>query len=188
MFRWIYWAPRRLVSKVVKKAQAPRPMMDDETLGTVLTALHDCWWSLSNSLGDVTSVIPPVKVTTKFSGYGYVKGRISAIKVNARVAVCSADDDMDYTEYCVLMDGAPILLVLRRGSSVLVTIIAERSFLADVFNTAAMSMNTVEEFRKMPEPVQRVMNDVLKRFYELRLKRLEEKAANNPIEKMLTYL
>jgi hypothetical protein len=107
-------------------------------------------------------------------------GRVDSYRIEA-------DDDMDFTEYCVLMDGAPTLLIMRRGHGVTVTIIAERDFLADVFNTAAMRMNSVEDFRHMPEPVQRVMNDVLERFYELRNKRLEVKATNNPIEKMLTY-
>lgn len=193
MFNWLFWHPRKAIAKTVQEVQevqevqASRPMMDDETLGTTLTTLHDCWWNLKDSLGVSMSFIPPVQVTTKFCGWGYVVGRTRAFNVNARLAVCEADDDMGFTKYCVLMDGVPSLLITRRYQGVSVTIITERDFVADVLNTAAMPMNSIADFRRMPEPVQRVMNDVLAKFHAHRLAFLEKKIDTNPIEKMLDY-
>ena len=76
---------------------------------------------------------------------------------------------------------------MRRGRGTTVTIVAARNFLAEVFNTAAMPMNTVEEFRRLPEPVQRVMNDVLEKILALYNKIQKDKEENGPIEKMLNY-
>lgn len=180
----MFWFLRKQVAKAVP----PQPMMTDAELAVALQVANDrLYWSLDYKLDKPWSLIPPVKVRTKFMGYGYVEGRTRALIVNARVAVCEADDDMDFTEHCVLIDGVPTLLILARGRHVSVTVIAERDFLADVFRTAALPMNNVAEFRKMPDPVQRVMNDVLAKIHALYMKLQQEKAAHEPIEKLLNY-
>lgn len=184
----MFWFLRKKVSQTVQKIVPPREPMNDETLAKVLDVVNNkLYWSLDWKLDKPWSVIPPVSCPIKFGGWGYVAGRTKAFIVNARVAVCEADDDMDFTECCVLLDGVPTLLILRRGYSTTVTIIAERDFTSEVFKTAAMKMNAVEDFRRLPAPVQKVMDDVLYAIYQRYLKLEGKKEAKNPIEKMLNY-
>jgi len=181
LFGWLR-LKRRAVTKAI--TPAPKEPMSDERLAQALTTFHKVSWNLKNATREAWGSIPKVKVTEKFGGWGYVDGRSEALKVNNRIRVTEADDDMDYSEYCVLVDGTPCLLILRKGGSVGVTIIAERDFLADVFHTAVMRCNDLADFRRMPAAVQKIMHDILEKVLIVQEKRAEKPTA---IDKMLEY-
>jgi hypothetical protein len=181
LFAWLRRPLKQVVAAVTPKPKEP---MSDERLALAISTFHKVSCNLKDATRDAWGTIMPVKVTEKFMGWGYVEGRTSALKVNGRIRVTEADDDMDFTEYCVLVDGTPCLLLLRKGGSLGVTIIAERDFLADVFHTAMMRCNNLEDFRRMPAPVQKIMHDVLEKVLILQEQRAEKPTA---IDKMVEY-
>lgn len=162
----------------------PKEPMSNDRLALAITTFHKVSWMLKDATRDAWGTIPKVKVTEKFGGWGFVEGRTSALSINSRIAVTEADECMDFSEYCVLVDGVPCLMILRKGNSVGVTIIAERDFLAEVFHAAMMRCNTLDDFRAMPLPVQKIMHDILEKVLVLQEKQV---AKHTAIEKMLEY-
>jgi hypothetical protein len=181
LFRWLRRPLKQVVAAVTPKPKEP---MSDERLALAISTFHKVAWNLKDATKEAWGTIMPVKVTEKFMGWGYVDGRDEALKVNSRIRVTEADDCMDFSEYCVVMEGTPCLLVKRKGDYVGVTIVAERDFLADVFNTAMMRCNNLEDFRRMPEPVQKIMHDVFEKVLILQEQKAEKPTA---IDKMVEY-
>lgn len=131
----------------------------------------------------------PVKCVEKFSGWGYVEGRTTEYRMGKRVSFVLADDDMEFSEYCVLIDGVPSLLISRGSerfapSGMAVTIISERAFIDSIFNKGWMPMSTVEHFNRLPLPVQTALMPIVR----LSAKIATERESNPPVamEKLLS--
>ena len=161
----------------------PEPQLTNGELIRAIEKLHACTWVLKDKTPKHWVKIPPVVVTETFGGWGFVSGRTEALKINDRIHITEADDDMDFSEYCVLVDNMPCLLLIRKGGNLLVAIIATRDFIDEVFNTHAMRLNSFEDFAKLPAPVQKIMHDVLQKVLEIR----DEIEQDSAVEKMLTY-
>ncbi len=188
LFGWISRGLAAFAVAVDPRPAEPLSRMSDDRLALAIKTFHNVSWWLRDSTKEAWVSIPKVKVTEKFMGWGYVEGRDCALKINRRVHVIEADDCIDFSEYCVLIEGMPCLLILRKGNDVGVTIIAERDFLADVFSTSMMRCNNIEDFYQMPEPVQKIMHDVFEKVLILRESAAEKQASQvTAIDKMVEY-
>lgn len=163
---------------------APKVPMTDDELAAAIALFYKVGWFLKDATRGEWLPIKPVDVAQPFGGWAFVQGKNEALRINSRVYITEAGDDMDYSEYCVLVDYVPCLLILLKSGAIHVTIVAERDFLAEVFNTAAMRCTSVEEFKQMPQPVQKIMRDVFEKVAQIHAKRT---AGTDAVEKMLSY-
>lgn len=153
------------VSPATPKAPQPKATMSDGEITAAITLVRRYQFREVSPWIN----IPKVKCPVKFMGWGYVVGRTRALKVNSRVMITEADDDMDFTEYCVLLDGVPTLLIMFRQNMYVTVVTEEEDFMAVVLNTNAMKLNNLDDFKALPVPVRKVMHDVLRHsFMELK--------------------
>lgn len=158
-----------LFSEETPKPQAPlestkasAPQRSTDALNDDLETLISIGFDLKHHTKKAWVNIPPVKVSTRFMGWGFVSGRKEALKINSRLHLVEADDDMDFTEYCILVDKVPCLLLLFRGNRLGVTMIHESvPFEQAVFKTNMIPCSNAKEFQSMPKPVQDIMLDTL---------------------------
>lgn len=165
--------------------KAPAPPVDDALLSNALKCFITAAWNLKSNTSEHWGLILPVRIGgIKFPGWGYVEGRTSALKVNSSISIVEADDDMDFTDHCVLINGTPCL-ILHRAAQFSVTIIAKTSLLDQVMHTHAMPMNSLEQFKALPAPVQLVMRDIMLRVLQIHEKKVA--TTPEPIERILEY-
>lgn len=127
------------------------------------------------------SRIPPVKCPVPFGGWGFVEGRTQGIKVNKSLTLTEADDDMDFSEACVLLDGVPSLLLSERRGSLTVTLIAGQDYFVELFNPSGNRVNTVAELNALPAQLQKIMKDIFAYAYERHV------PSDIGVEKVLRY-
>lgn len=126
-----------------------------------------------------------VECHTSFGGCGYVQGRQEGFSPNRRIKVVEADDDMDFSEVCVVFDNIPCLLLYSgRKSKGQVTIVAERDFLLEVFGSNGSECLTVDQLNQMAAPVRAVLLDVFLGFH----KTAKEKDSDPAIEALINYI
>lgn len=163
--------------------EAKAPELDIQ-LGINLyrNGIHDLKRMAGSSWGRISKVHCPVP----FGGWGYVEGRTEGFKVNRRLVVTEADDDMDFTETCVIVDGMPCLLLEERYNRLTVTMIAGQDYFHELFNSSGLPCCTVEQFERLAPPVQKILRDIFAKVIEEQKKRpggLDPSA----IETMLRY-
>lgn len=80
------------------------------------------WLLKQNTKEDAWKTIPKVVVERYFYGCGFVEGRTTALLVNEHLQLVEADEDLTYSEYCILRDGTPYLMMhLRSGRGLTVS-------------------------------------------------------------------
>ena len=151
MKRLLSWFRRKLVAPTL----SPVPMTDLE-LRIALQATIAYGYELRRKASPWVGV-PKIKCPVTFPGWGYVEGRKEALKINDRLHLSEADDDYGFTEYCVLVDQVPALLLCFQGTRLSVSYLQEGLLLSP----RGFSLCTVEDYHALPEPVQRIMHDVL---------------------------
>lgn len=174
---------KRVKAAVSKKPS--RPPMTTHELELAIKHFIDVGYGLRDRYQQAWRSIKPVNVTTQFCGWGYVRGRDKGVIVNSHLTLVEADDDMEFTEYCVLIDGVPAILVMRRHPGVKISIVAERSLFDQVMGSHWLPLNDVKDYERLLGPVQRVMHDVLRCVADLEIQRRD--SALDPIEKILDY-
>lgn len=138
------------------------------------------------SSSNLWSTRQPVKVTTKFGGWGFVEGRTREIRINTRVSLVEADEDMGFTDVCVLIDGSPCLILTATGNSLSGMIITEdRSYLQEVVGVGVFPCTTLGEFNTLPDGVKRVLRDVIQVSVD-RISETKNKTID-PVERLLAY-
>jgi hypothetical protein len=154
---------RHEATPATPKPPPPKATMSDGELTAAITLLKAHAYSLRSLVP--WQRIPKVETPVKFMGWGYVSGRTEGIKVNSKITITEADDCMDFVEYCVLVNREPTLLMLFKQGQLRITAVAEREFVAAVFNVDAMPLNNLEQYKSLPPAVQKVMHDVLRFFF-----------------------
>jgi hypothetical protein len=150
-------------------------------------------FDLFKMLGGVTR-IQAVKCPTKFGGWGYVEGRTSGVRVDPRITIVEADDDMEFTEVCVLIDNLPCLLIEEgyhanvAKSGLSVTVIVERDYLESVLSPGHLWCSTLEDYEQLPMPVKSVMLTIISRMYDYHYNRTTGLWRDqDAVEKVLSY-
>lgn len=135
------------------------------------------------------TAIWPVRVTTKFGGWGYVEGRTSGYRINSRLVIVPHDDCMDFTSVCLLIDRSPAMILEERYGRLTVSIINGRDYLDEVLGVGEMDCSNLESFKRLALPVQKVLSDVFAKVHA----DVQTSAAGKvrqdqePIEKILHY-
>lgn len=125
--------------------------------------------------------IPRVVCAVSFGGCGYVEGRTEGMKVNSRLVVTEADDDMGFSEVCFVIDRTPTLLVRSSGHGLSVFIIAGQDYFEELLSPSTLPFSTVEQFNKLPDPVKTPLSDFMQAFYK------SKPDPTEPMEKILAY-
>lgn len=172
--------PEALVQAFTPKADPP---LEGPHLEQALKLWHTDLMMFSFSRDRYSmSRISPVKCPTPFGGWGYVEGRTKGWRINKHLVVVEADDDMQFSEVCLLLDGVPCLLMENyAGRGVSVQTIAGRDYSSELFNSSAMPLDTVEDLARLPAPVHKLVMDVITANYKLHAEKPDA------IEKMLDY-
>lgn len=180
-------AIKTFFSKPEALIQAFTPKVDPPLEGPHLEQALKLWhadlmmFGFNHSQYNMTR-ISPVKCPSPFGGWGFVEGRTKGWRINKRLVVVEADDDMQFTEVCLLLDGVPCLLMENyAGRGVSVRTIAGQDYISEIFNSSDMPLNTVEDLARLPEPVKVLVMDVITANYKLHAEKPDV------IEKMLDY-
>ncbi len=112
----------------------------------------------------------PVKTRQNFSGYGYVEGQNLAIKINRRLHVVGADDDLGYTSMCAVLDDEPCLMLIH-ASDFSIRVINSQPNEQSVF-----PCNDYVEYTQLPEYLRNIMQDIIVHVYRAVVKQREENA------------
>jgi hypothetical protein len=163
----------------------PKEPITDSELSTLLYFMYEQahYFSYTTNVYKWTT-IPKVKVSTTFNGWGYVEGRTKGIVINKNLVMTKADDDMDFTEYCILVFDVPSMLLYsgRRGR-LMVNLINEdkQDTMGSLLGMDFIPIDTATDFRKLAEPVQKVLIDLFRALYKMK------QSVVNPVEKVLSY-
>lgn len=176
------WPIIRTIDEAIQPPKPPEPVTDKE-LAALLEFVIWNFHGFTNKSTYNWSKISPVKVSTTFSGWGYVDGRTSALKINKRISICEADEDMDFSEFCVLVDNvASMILYSGRRGPLMLSIVGESTTDPEALaNWGRYDIATVERFRRMAMPYQAILVDVFRELY------LQSGNKPDPIEKVLDY-
>lgn len=182
----IWGKPGKGTPAAPKVTKADRPELTltraQELIKVVLQYIH----GLEHLCRDHKVKIKPVRVDAKFSGWGFVDGRTEAIKVNRKLHFFESDDDMDFTKYCVLVEGTPTLnLYTGPRGDLMVQYISheEQDPIVTLLGGSWIDIHTASAFMVLADPVKRILIDLFEFVERERLKAL----ANDPIEKVLHY-
>lgn len=139
----------------------------DEHLGVLIQEFMSAAWFLrqcTEAYWDWVEVDP----------YGQLRinGKVRALKVNERVAVCESDDDLDFSEYVVVLDRVAALVVLRRAGRLEVRSVSPKLW----GHALPYQCSSVDEFKALPAPFQRIMREVFQLVYEIALDRQKAEA------------
>lgn len=160
------------------------PVVDDTQLQYLLDRFNnEHLWNIKHLATSLKAWrrISPVKVTTKFGGWGYVEGRTEAFEVDDRLHVFEYDDCMDFTSLMVLIDGAPCLDITRKRGNTLVTVITGRDYFEEFLDPSGKPINTAEQLKRLPDPMQRPVLQLLGRVKQYEDRRVDA------VEKLLSY-
>lgn len=93
------------------------------TLQESLNFFQTAGWVLKQNTKEAEwKTIPKVVVDRPFYGHGFVEGVTKALIVSKHLQLIEADEDMTYSEYCILRDGTPYLMMhLRSGRGLTVS-------------------------------------------------------------------
>lgn len=127
----------------------------------------------------------PVQCRVMFSGCGYVEGRTEHFVLSRRVSLTEADDDMEFTDYCILIDMVPVLILscdVRDKHGISVKFISpDKTDLDLMLRDPWFPIRTFEQYEKLPSPVRTTLEPLLRTLLELHAIDM----ANHPVEKML---
>lgn len=161
-------------------------MLDDKQLELGIKLFRNGIHDLKRMAGSSWGSIPRVHCPVPFGGWGFVEGRTEGFKVNRRLWLTEADDDMDFTEACVIVEKIPCLILEERWGQLTVTMIAGQDYLQEVFNPSGLPCCNVEDFKKLAPPVQKILHDVFVKVLEEQKKR-PGGLSPDAIETMLRY-
>ncbi len=187
---------RKVPAQWVPKPSKP-PLTEDqiaEALSLFRRHVPAFWREFSQMMGGL-KVIPPVKCPTKFGGWGYVEGRTYGVIVDSRITIVEADEDMGFTEVCVLIDDLPCLLVqegyhsFQGKSGLSITVISGRGYLDEMLNPSSQWSSTLKGFNRLQPPVRAIMLKILEVIYDANYKRetSQPRREVDAIEKILDY-
>lgn len=114
---------------------------------------HDIY-KASNSIGIWKLFWFKVTCPEEFPGCGFVEGRDQGAVISSRLRIVEADDDMGFTELCVLLDKIPTAIIRVSGSGASIGIIGGDRY----------RFLTCQDRDKLPDPIRRMVEDILKAF------------------------
>lgn len=131
----------------------------------------------------------PVKCPEKFAGYGYVEGRTECAKINRKIRITEADDDMDFSECCVLLENQPTLIIYsgRRGDHLFLVNQEVDPLMQMVFDTGAMRITTLADRDRLADPVRRVLEDILRVYMKHPTCQIKMGQAKSAIDHLADY-
>lgn len=184
--KWFNWFKQKTTA--ISASAVPKPVapLSAEMLQIGIDILRKGSWDLRRMAGDSWGEIPKVHCPIPFGGWGYVEGRTTGMRINKRLAVCQGDNDYDLSELCVLVDNMPVLLLEERHNTLTVFVIAGQDYFQELFSPTTVPCKTVEDFSKLAEPIQKILNDVFAHVIEIKKRRVGG-LDPDAIEKILTY-
>lgn len=164
IFKKLSGVMRRIIAAGKPKPELP---LSDLELVKGLAFLMKHGYYLQQAFKQYLHECAPVKCPETFYGWGYVEGRSEEYRMNKRVSFVLADDDLGFSEYCVLIDGVPSLLIVcgtekYAPSGLAVQIVSTRDLFDSVFNPGWMPMSTAESFSNLPLPVKTALAPIIR--------------------------
>ena len=156
--------------------------MDDTSLQGAIAFFKEAVHFLSTHMGvEWVANLPRPNIQQLFPGWGFIG--TTGFKVNERVSVYEHDDCMDFTSVLVTVDGHPVLILEVNQYRFTVLMVSEdESYFADTINPCGLfRLESVSDFKAMPEPIQRVVHEVLEKVFK------RSKPKTSPTEVLLDY-
>lgn len=159
-----------------------RPYMDALTLQSAITHFKEAIHDLRQAMGTKwkTDLAKPV-VQAAFPGCGFLCSK--GFRVNKRITVYEHDDCMDFTSVLVAVDGTPTLVLkVKRGLFTVYLIRKDADYVAEIIRPIGVfKLEAGDDFYALPDPIRRVVHDVLECVYQTYLDKLD------PTEVLLNY-
>jgi hypothetical protein len=156
--------------------------MDDTSLQRAIALFKGVIHFLPTHMGvEWVKDLPRPNIQQTFPGWGLVG--TSGFKVNQRVSVFEHDDCMEFTSVLVTVDRHPVLILKAHRYRFSVSMISEdESYFAGLMEPCGtFSLESVSDFKAIPEPIQRVVHEVLEKVFK------RSKPKISPTEVLLDY-
>jgi hypothetical protein len=170
--------------KPVKSVVPPKSSEPSEDL------IRRCYDHMLDHLHGLNSVakdnglwqnIPKVKCPIKFHGWGYVEGRTEGAVINKNLTFFECDDDMGFTEYCVIINNMPVMTIYTGVYGTFVNVIDRKDFYQSLLGAENLHFETWEQFKLLPAPIKSVITDIAVALFKKMPPKVSDDAASEAI-------